>query len=99
VKLHTPSCPHEGCGEPAIGAADFVPACARFDGDPTEGPVDYVGDTEVHWDGQFNASELATNGSDDHHLALDPNVPASEQIQVQCRAGHEWITRFSMEGP
>jgi hypothetical protein len=95
VKLHTPRCPHEGCGKPAIGASDFTPGCALFDGDPTEGPVDYCGETEMYWDGQINASEFATHDTAEPHLALLPDVPLNEQMQVQCEDGHEWITRVT----
>lgn len=90
LRLHTPTCPE--CGEPARGSSDFIPGIALFDGDPRSGRVDYVGETKVLWDGQFNAVELAA--SDSRALPLLKGVPREEQMQVQCRSGHEWITRF-----
>ena len=93
LRLHTPKCPE--CGEPARGSSDFIPGIALFDGDPRSGRVDYVGETEVLWDGQFNAIELADERGPD--LPLIPDVSISEQMQVQCRDGHEWITRFDTE--
>lgn len=97
LRLHTPTCPE--CGEPARGSSDFIPGIALFDGDPRSGRVDYVGETKVLWDGQFNAVDLAdpagTPPGDQHaDLTLLPGVPREEQMQVQCRSGHEWITRF-----
>jgi hypothetical protein len=95
VKLHTPICPQ--CGKPAKGSSDFIPGTALFDGDPSEGPVQYYGETEVHWDGQFNASECATEDSAEASLRLLKDVPPVAQMQVVCPNGHEWITQFTQE--
>ena len=97
LMLKTPKCPK--CGKPAIGSSDFIPGCALFDGDPSEGAVDYAGETKVYWDGQFNASDLAdppgTPPGDAHaELTLLEGVPREQQMQVQCDDGHEWITSF-----
>lgn len=52
MRLEKPSCPE--CGAPAIGTLDRIPGVALFDpgDDPTQGPVEYVGETDVDWDGQ-----------------------------------------------
>jgi len=84
MKLKTPKCPH--CGQSAIGSSDWVPGCALFDADPADGPVEYVGETRMFWDGQLNAADMPGQ----QHTAA---VPPLAEMQVQCVHGHEWITQ------
>lgn len=93
-KLHIPKCPH--CDKPAVGTSDMIPAIAKFDGDPAAGTVDYCGESEVLWDGQYNVVELAKFGKRGDPLALRRRVKKSRQIQVVCEDGHEWITVFDV---
>lgn len=50
MKVGKPICPK--CGQPAIGTADIVYAVALFSGDPSDGDVEWAGETEVDWNAQ-----------------------------------------------
>ena len=52
MKLAEPKCPI--CEDPAVGTMDLIPGVALFDDDPTDesAVIEYMGETEVDWDGQ-----------------------------------------------
>ena len=85
MKLKTPKCPH--CGRSAIGASDWVPGCALFDGDPAAGPVEYAGETRIFHDDQLNAKDMPGQQP-------TPDESDGAAMIVQCSNGHEWPTQI-----
>jgi hypothetical protein len=72
-------CPE--CGDLALGSTDLVPGAAYIDFQP-DGSFDWAGETEVFWDGQYNARP---DGSP---------VPMGT-IRLQCPTWvHEWETEL-----
>ncbi|MGB7565952.1 MAG: hypothetical protein WBM08_14525 [Prochlorococcaceae cyanobacterium] len=65
--------PDTGAEDPVIGTADYIPGTAiafTYEELP-DGSLEpvYMGETEVHWDGQFNSGE-ASGVKPYHHFAV-----------------------------
>lgn len=88
MRLHIPRCLE--CHRPAVGSSDLIPAVALFSTDPTEGDVEFEGETRLSWEFQYN-------NLTDVEIARAPDLtplPSSEweYMKVTCADGHEWIT-------
>jgi len=76
MKLSKPCCPE--CGKPAIGTIENVVALSTFSGNPSRGPVEYDGFTEMG----YSPDEQKTVKNEE-----------GEQ-QVACKNHHRWFTNI-----
>jgi hypothetical protein len=96
MRFYPAACPT--CGQPALGTLERITGRAEFDGDPTEGEVQYGGSTEVFWDGQMTVSP----GDDDAREMLIADEAAARMdlpevagvrrwaVVLLCHEGHDW---------
>lgn len=81
MKFEPMVCPE--CNKQAIGAADYVPACATFTQPDANGHVEYSGNTELFWDGQMNM----------HTIESTPETFQPHHSELQCENGHRWLAK------
>lgn len=83
LQIMQDKCPE--CGEPMVGAADWIPGIAWLDRDEDTGEYDYIGETKVFWDGQCNAISIEGGWSD---------VERRAKMVLVCDQGHMWSSAY-----